>query len=76
MIVTLMGPDDLGGWFLTDDEGLKTAAVEALKQNSDSQAIISADVDVPYGRVVKVIDLLKTSGLEKFAVQIEQEKNK
>ena len=21
MIVTLMGPDDLGGWFLTDDEG-------------------------------------------------------
>ncbi len=61
---------------LTDDEGLKTAAVEAVKQNSDSQAIISADVDVPYGRVVKVIDLLKTSGLEKFAVQIEQEKNK
>jgi biopolymer transport protein ExbD len=59
---------------LTDDEGLKTAAVEALKQNTDSQAIISADVDVPYGRVVKVIDLLKTSGLEKFAVQIEQEK--
>ncbi len=61
---------------LTDDEGLKAAAVEALKQNADSQAIISADVDVPYGRVVKVIDLLKTSGLEKFAVQIEQEKNK
>jgi biopolymer transport protein ExbD len=59
---------------LTDEEGLKAAAVEALKQNTDSQAIISADVDVAYGRVVKVIDLLKTSGLEKFAVQIEQEK--
>ncbi len=59
---------------LTDDEGLKSAALEALKQSPDAQAIISADVDVAYGRVVKVIDLLKTSGLEKFAVQIEQEK--
>jgi biopolymer transport protein ExbD len=59
---------------LTDDDGLKSAAIDAVKQSTDSQAIISADVDVPYGRVVKVIDILKTSGLEKFAVQIEQEK--
>ena len=59
---------------LTDDDGLKAAALEALNINADSQAIISADVDVAYGRVVKVIDLLKTAGLEKFAVQIEQEK--
>jgi biopolymer transport protein TolR len=61
---------------LTDDDGLKSAALAALQVNSDAQAIISADVDVQYGRVVKVIDLLKTLGLEKFAVQIEQEKNK
>ena len=59
---------------LTDDEGLKAAAAQALIINSDSQAIISGDVDVPYGRIVKVIVLLKTAGLEKFAVQIEQEK--
>ena len=58
---------------LTDEEGLKAAAVEALKQNADAQAIISADVDVAYGRVVKVIDTLKSNGLEKFAVQIEKE---
>ncbi len=59
---------------ITDDEGLKAAALEALKTNPDAQAIITADVDVSYGRVVKVIDILKTSGLEKFAVQIEPEK--
>ncbi len=59
---------------ITDDEGLTTAAVAALKLSREAQAIISADVDVQYGRVVKVIDLLKTAGLEKFAVQIEQEK--
>lgn len=58
---------------LTDEAGLKAAAIEALKQNAEAQAIISADVDVPYGRVVKVIDTLKSNGLEKFAVQIEKE---
>jgi biopolymer transport protein ExbD len=58
---------------ITDDEGLKTAIKETLANSQDAQAIISADVDVKYGRVVKVIDLLKSSGLEKFAVQIERE---
>lgn len=61
---------------LTDDAGLRSAAEQAFKENAQVQAIISADVEVPYGRVVKVIDLLKTSGIEKFAVQIErQQKN-
>ncbi len=58
---------------ITDDEGLKTAVSSTLAQSQDAQAIISADVDVSYGRVVKVIDLIKTAGLEKFAVQIERE---
>jgi biopolymer transport protein ExbD len=58
---------------ITDDSGLQEAARAALAKNADSQAIISADRDVVYGRVVKVIDLLKTSGLNKFAVQIEKE---
>lgn len=58
---------------LADEEGLKKAASEALAQNSEAQAIVSADVDVAYGKVVRVIDLLKTAGLNKFAVQIERE---
>jgi len=58
---------------ITDDENLKRIVTETLAKNSSAQAIISADVDVNYGRVVKVIDLLKSSGLEKFAVQIEKE---
>ena len=60
---------------LTDDEGLKKAATQSLAENQDAQAIISADTEVTYGRVVKVIDLLKSSGLNRFAVQIEQQKN-
>jgi len=58
---------------ITDDAGLQTAAKAALAKNPESQAILSADKDAVYGRVVKVIDLLKTAGLNKFAVQIEKE---
>lgn len=58
---------------ITDDEGLKSAVKSALAQAQDAQAIISADVEVSYGRVVKVMDLLKSSGLEKFAIQVERE---
>lgn len=56
-----------------DEESLRSAASQALAQNPESQAIIAADVEVPYGRVVKVIDILKTAGLNRFAVQIERE---
>ncbi|MBK7962501.1 MAG: biopolymer transporter ExbD [Bdellovibrionales bacterium] len=55
---------------LTDEAGLQEAAQGALSQNVDSQAIISADEAVVYGRVVRVIDLLKGAGLNRFAVQI------
>lgn len=58
---------------LIEDEALKQAVKEALAQSADAQAIIAADVEVPYGRVVRVIDLLKTSGLNRFAVQIERQ---
>lgn len=57
---------------LADEEALKRTAASALEKNADAQAIISADQDVAYGRVVKVIDLLKTAGLHRFAVQIEK----
>ena len=61
---------------ISDDENLKRAAETALAQNPDSQAIIAADTEVPYGRVVRVIDILKTAGLNRFAVQIEREEAK
>ena len=57
---------------IADEEVLKKTATDALEKNPDAQAIISADKDVVYGRVVKVIDLLKTAGLHRFAVQIEK----
>lgn len=58
---------------LIDEDSLKNKIKETIQKSQDLQAIISADKEVPYGRVVHVIDVLKSSGLEKFAVQIEKE---
>ena len=58
---------------ITDEEGLKTAVKETLAKSPGAQAILSADTEVAYGRVVKAIDIIKSAGLEKFAVQIERE---
>lgn len=58
---------------LIDEVQLEERTLETLKIDSDAQAIIAADTEVPYGKVVRVIDLLKKNGLNKFAVQIERE---
>lgn len=55
---------------LINEESLSLWVKAEMKKTPESQAIISADVDLSYGKVVRVIDILKTSGLEKFAVEI------
>jgi biopolymer transport protein ExbD len=61
---------------LVDDENLKSQVKEMLAINPNTQGVISADVELPYGKVVRVIDQLKLAGLDKFAVQIEKEETK
>jgi biopolymer transport protein ExbD len=55
-----------------DESGLKLAAQSALQADPQSQAIISADQESAYKNIVKVIDLLKSSGFERYALQIEK----
>ena len=45
----------------------------AVRENPQVQAIISADVNASYGQVVKAIDLVKSSGLARFAIQVERQ---
>lgn len=61
---------------LTDETGLSEATTLSLAKNPQAQALISADKEASYGKVIRVIDILKTAGLEKFAVQIEREEKK
>jgi biopolymer transport protein ExbD len=50
---------------------LITAQAEVAK-NPEIQAIISADKDVPHGKVVTVMDTVKQGGVKKFAISIEK----
>jgi biopolymer transport protein ExbD len=55
-----------------EDAQITSAALEEVKKNPDIQAIISADKDVPHGRVVTVLDLVKSAGVKKFAISIDK----
>jgi biopolymer transport protein ExbD len=58
---------------IVDEEQLKSVAKATLAENPQAQAIIAGDAEAVYGKVVKVIDLLKQVGLERFAVQVERQ---
>ena len=49
-------------------------AVEAKKRNPEIRAIIAADKNVKYEKVVDLIDTIKVNGIEKFALNIVKKK--
>ena len=57
---------------LTTEENLRAQVIETIKTRPDTQAIISADTGTEYGNVVRAIDIIKTAGLSKFAIQVEK----
>lgn len=57
---------------VADDQQIQAAAAAESKSNPDIQAIIAADKDVPHGRVVAVLDLVKAAGVKKFAISIDK----
>lgn len=63
------------GDYLLDGEMLTLEQiVEAVKRSRvaepDVRAIIAADKDVEYGKVIDLIDVIKLNGIEKFALNI------
>jgi biopolymer transport protein ExbD len=46
--------------------------VEALKKDKETRAIISADQSLNYGRVMRLIDVVKGQGISKFALNIQK----
>lgn len=52
---------------IKDDEELFSLARRARSNHPDLRAVIHADQTVSYGRVVRVMDLLKQSGIGKIA---------
>ena len=55
----------------TDEEKVKVLIPDMLSKNKDLQAIIAADKGIAYGDVVHIVDLVKTLGVAKFALNID-----
>lgn len=51
---------------------VRLAAEKEVQAQPEIQAIITADKDVPHGKVVEVLDVVKSSGVKKFAISIDK----
>lgn len=69
--LTADGRINLNGTFV-DEATVKQKAMDEVAKNADIQAIISADKDVPHGKVVALLDIVKSSGVKKFAISIDK----
>lgn len=56
----------------TDEAAIGAYSKEMSEKRPDIQAIISADKEVPHGRVVAIIDAVKGGGVKKFAITIDK----
>ncbi|MCB0394337.1 MAG: biopolymer transporter ExbD, partial [Bdellovibrionales bacterium] len=50
----------------SDESSLAESARKVLSENPEVQAIIAADKDVAHGKVIGVIDVIKSAGILKF----------
>lgn len=70
--ITKTGQVLLNGQLSTWEELDKT--IQEIKQTKpNTQVVISADQDARHGDVVRVVDKIKNSGIESFALQIEKQ---
>ena len=69
--LTQAGQLQLEGKNVSESEIAAVAKDEAAK-NPDVQAIISADKDVAHGKVVSILDIVKSAGVKRFAISIDK----
>lgn len=56
---------------LTDNKGLSDYLPDVVDEDPNVQAIIAADKNVSHGNVIGLVDLIRTLGVHKFALNIE-----
>ena len=61
------GDTVVNGKKIGNDDAVLPLAKEELAKTPDLRAVIRADTTVQHGRVIKVLDLLKTGGITKIA---------
>lgn len=55
-----------------DQAGLEAAIDAAKASSTEVVCLIAADKDVPHGRVVWILDVVKSRGVAKFAINIDK----
>ena len=55
---------------LSSEEELTAHIRAEISRNPDLQTLISADTELPYGRVVWLIDLVKQLGVRRYALNV------
>lgn len=55
----------------TPDDVIAQACSQASSKDANAQAIIAADQNVKHGDVIRVIDLIRTNGLTRFAINVK-----
>ena len=54
-------------------ESITEEVKKTVAGSPDAQAVIAADADARHGDVVRAIDLIKSAGLTRFAIQIQKQ---
>jgi biopolymer transport protein ExbD len=67
---------DQSGAIYLNDKRVEESNVLALVQkevaaNAEVQVLVSADKKVPYGEVVRLLDVVRSGGVKKFAISVE-----
>lgn len=54
------------------ESDILNSAKDEFAKNPDVQAIISADKEVAHGKVVSILDVIKSAGVKRFAISIDK----
>jgi biopolymer transport protein ExbD len=70
--------DHAGEIYLNDKRVKDSDVLDLVKKeiaaNADVQVLVSADKAVPYGEVIHLLDLVRSGGVQKFAISVEMRK--
>ena len=68
--------DRNGSLYINGNPANETTIAQACRAaaaaNPNAQAIIAADNDVKHGNVIKIIDLVRSNGLTRFAINVKR----